>query len=148
MSTITLTVNLNDGQAVPLLEDLFSTMTVEDKRKLATQIAYQYFAGQLNDYRRDAYGREPPQVAYLKKLSDEVVGQIGKQIAEDPVMSGLVQQVVGQVSAKREQFVLQAVTNLLTRMLAAEANRTDQNEVRLFDTISKVQLLESRVGVG
>lgn len=148
MSTITLTVNLNDGQAIPLLEDLFSTMTVEDKRKLASQIAFNYFAGQLNDNRRDAYGRESPQVAYLKKLSDEVVGQIGKQIAEDPELSKLVQQVVSQASAKREQFVLQAVTNLLTRMLAAEANRTNHNEVQLFDTIGKVQMLESRVGIG
>lgn len=147
MSTITLTVNLNDGQAVPLLEDLFSTMTIEDKRKLASQIAYNYFAGKMADYRHDAYGREPPQATYLKQLANEVVGQIGKQIAEDPVMSEGVKQIMANVTTHRDKFVQQAVTTVLSKMIGDIFTRSGENEAKLFDTAFKVQMLEQKVGV-
>jgi hypothetical protein len=105
----------------PEISKIFESMTVEDKRDLASKIAYQYFVKQMDDGGRNNsyYGHqyESRIGKYLTDLSNHIRGHISDTIKSDPELKTKVDCILTQIQENKEKFVQEAVTSAMGKLI-------------------------------
>lgn len=145
--SIQVTLTVQGSELAPTLDQVLKSMTNEDKRKLAADIAYRHFALEMADtYRMDRYNSDERRKAddYLKELVKEVKGTVSKTIFDDYKLKSKIEAVLETIRPHLHQFVERAVVSILAGNVASLFERLATTEQQQFKVADELQRLASK----
>lgn len=107
------TINVQGSDLAPTLQSVLDSMTVEDKRKLACDIAREYFVKKMRDESHWSRGAEN----YLEGLARVIRDATQAEIAADPQCKELTQQILKQVRQNFPALVHRAVLHVIAQQV-------------------------------
>ena len=136
-SPLSVTIQIRGNELAPTLKEIVDSMSDEDKRSLAADLAKEYFLKQMNPG-KDSYGYHKSADAYMERLCRQCEGTVQQTIKEDPELFKIITDTVDALRPEFPQFVKSAVIHVLGSML-----KSGFDEV--FNTQLQIQDLQDRL---
>jgi len=121
--------------------DIMASLTEEDKRHLAAQIAHHYFLEEMEVNFGDRWGHDTGAMRYVKDLVAKFKETIGGEIKKDPDLWKTVTAMLEAVKEEYPKFVATALEHAVTKILI-ETLQTSR------DTSIQLQSLADKLNVG
>ena len=141
-STLSVTLQIQGNELAPTLKEIVDSMTDDDKRSLAADLAKEYFLKQMNPG-RDSCGHRGSADDYMKRLCQQFEGAVQQAIKEDPELFKIITDTVDALRPDFPQFVTSAVIHVLGSMVKSGFDEVFDTQLQIRDLRSR---LESKLG--
>jgi len=136
-SSLSVTIQVRGNELAPTLKEIVDSMTDEDKRSLAADLAKEYFLKQMKPG-RDSYGHWNTADKYMERLCQEFESTVQQTIKADPELFKIITDTVDALRPDFPQFVKSAVIHVLGSLV-----KSGFEEV--FNTQLQIQDLQARL---